>query len=150
MCSTRMVTARTTARTGVRLLREPAMFGPISRLDSKFSGAAAPGNSNPTQANRTTALASPPLASTKNGARHQKSSVEVGMLIVTPNQGCIHRNPNWVRTKPAPNMNIDARARTIAMVMGVVPHQGFDRRLKIVAPTIADNAEVANSDFDKN
>jgi hypothetical protein len=47
-------------------------------------------------------------------------------------------------------MNIDARARTIAMVMGVVPHQGFDRRLKIVGPTIADNAEVANSDFDKN
>src|SRR5215472_4820224 len=28
-------------------------------------------------ANRTTALASPPLGSTKNGARHQKSSVEV-------------------------------------------------------------------------
>jgi len=68
------------------------------------------------------------------------------MLIATPNQGCIHRNPNWVRTKPAPNMNIDASARTIAMVMGVVP-QGF--RSTMVAPTIADNAEVANSTFAK-
>jgi hypothetical protein len=37
------------------------------------------------------------------------------MLIATPNQGSIHRNPNWVSTKPAPNPNIDARARKIAL-----------------------------------
>jgi hypothetical protein len=47
-------------------------------------------------------------------------------------------------------MNIDARARRIAMAMGVVPRQGFDRRLKIVGPTIVDNAEVANSGFGKS
>jgi hypothetical protein len=72
------------------------------------------------------------------------------MLIATPTQGSIHRSPNWVRTKPAPNMNIDARARKIAVVMGVVPRECFDRRASIVVPAIADNAEVANSDFDKN
>src|ERR1700739_2128646 len=150
MCSPRMVTARTTARTGVMLLREPAIFGPISRLDSKFSSAAAPGNSNPTQANKTTALPSPPLASTKNGARHQKSSVEVGMLIATPNQGCIHRNPNWVSTKPAPNPNIDASARKIALVMATAPHESLDLRSRIVGLAIPDNAEIANPDFGKN
>jgi hypothetical protein len=47
-------------------------------------------------------------------------------------------------------MNIDASARKIAMAMGVVPRQGFDRRLKIVGARIADNAEVANSDFVKS
>ena len=72
------------------------------------------------------------------------------MLIATPSQGSIHRNPNWVRTKPAPNRNIDARARVIATAMAVVPRQGFDRQLKIVDPTIADNAEVANPKFGKN
>jgi hypothetical protein len=43
------------------------------------------------------------------------------MLIATPTQGGIHRNPNWVRTNPAPSPNIDVRARKIAVVMGVVP-----------------------------
>jgi hypothetical protein len=47
-------------------------------------------------------------------------------------------------------MNIDARARKIAVAMGVVPPEYFDRRASIVVPAIADNAEVANSDFDKN
>jgi hypothetical protein len=40
--------------------------------------------------------------------------------------GGIHRNPNWVRTKPAPNPNIDARARKIAVVMGVIPRECLD------------------------
>ena len=97
------------------------MFGPMRRLDSKFSSAAAPGKTSPTLANNAAAFQSPSLGWTKNGARHQKSSVEVGMLIAAPTQGGIHRNPNWVRTKPAPNPNIDASARTIAVVMGVVP-----------------------------
>src|ERR1700747_3704026 len=150
MRSPRMTIARRTAKTGVMLLRAPAIFGPSRRLDSKFSSAAAPGKNNPTHANRTTAFRLPSLGSTKNGARHQKSSVDVGMLIATPSQGCIHRNPNWVSTKPAPNPNIDARARTIAVVMGAVPHQSLDRRSKIVGRAIAENAEVANPDFGKN
>jgi hypothetical protein len=62
----------------------------------------------------------------------------------------MNRNPNWVRTKPAPNPNIDARAREIALVMGAVPHQRLDRRSKIVGHTIPDNAEVANPDFGRN
>jgi hypothetical protein len=132
------------------LLSAPAIFGPIRRLDSKFSSAAAPGKHNPIHANKTTAFRLPSLGSTKNGARHQKSSVEVGMLIATPTQGSIHRNPNWVSTKPAPNPNIDARARKIAVVMGVVPHESLDRRSKIVDRATPDNAEIANRDFGKS
>src|SRR5437588_11280602 len=94
---------RRRARERAGLLSAPAILGPIRRLDSKFSSAAAPGKNNPTHANKTTAFRSPALGSTKNGARHQNSSVEVGMLIAAPNQGCIHRNPNWVTKKPAPN-----------------------------------------------
>src|SRR6516162_6241865 len=142
MRSSRMTIARRTAKTGVMLLSAPAIFGPIRRLDSKLSSATAPGKNNPTSANKTTAFRSPLLGSTKNGARHQKSSVEVGMLIATPSQGSIHRNPNWVSTKPAPNPNIEARARKIALVMGAVPHQQVDRRLNVVGRAILDNAEV--------
>src|SRR6202047_5602259 len=122
-----MTTARRTAKTGVMLLSAPAMFGPIRRLDSKFSSAAAPGKNNPTQANNTTALRLPALGSRKNGARHQKSSVDIGILIATPTQGSIHRNPNWVSTKPAPNPNIDARARKIDVVMRAVHNERLDR-----------------------
>src|SRR6516162_571950 len=121
-----MTIARMTAKTGVKLLSAPAIFGPMRRLDSKFRSAAAPGNTNPTHANKTTAFRLPALGSTKNGARPQNSSVEVGMLIATPTQGGIHRNPNRVRTKPAPNPNIDARARKIAVVIGVVPRECLD------------------------
>jgi hypothetical protein len=48
------------------------------------------------------------------------------MLIAAPSQGTIHRNPNWVSTKPAANPNIDARARKIARVMVTVPHESID------------------------
>src|SRR6202035_1797340 len=113
-----MTIARRTAKTGVMLLSAPAIFGPIRRLDSKFSRATVPGKSKPTHGNKITAFELPALGSTKNGARHQKSSVDVGMLIATPSQGGIHRNLNWVSTKPAPNRNIDARAREIGVVMG--------------------------------
>src|ERR1700739_3046307 len=150
MRSPSMTIARMTAKTGVMLLSAPAMFGPNRRLDSKFSSAAAPGKNNPTHANKTTAVRLPSPGSTKNGVRHQNSRVDVGILIATPTQGCMNRNPNWVRTKPAPNPNIDARAREIALVMGAVPHQRLDRRSKIVGHTIPDNAEVANPDFGRN
>src|SRR5580704_9227886 len=148
--SPRMTIARRTATTGVMLLSVPAIFGPIRRLDSKFRSAAAPGKNNPTHANKTMAFRLPSLGSTKNGARHQNSSVEVGMLIATPTQGSIHRNANWVRTKPAPKPNIDTRARKIAAVMGALPHESIDRRSKIVGRAIPDNAEVANHDFGKS
>jgi len=69
------------------------------------------------------------------------------MLITAPSQGTTHRYPNWVSTKPAPNPNIDARARKIAVVMGAIPDEKFDRGSKIVGGTIWDNAEVANRDF---
>src|SRR6476619_7860829 len=118
-----MTIARRTAKTGVMLLSAPAVFGPNRRLDSKFSSAAAPGKNNPTHANKRTSVRLPTLGSTKNGARHQNSRVDVGILIATPTQGCIHRNPKWARTKPAPNPHIDARAREIAVVMGAVPHK---------------------------
>src|SRR5580700_5864108 len=122
-----MTIARMTAKTGVKLLSTPAIFVPMRRLDSKFSSAATPGKSNPITANRTTAFRLPSLGSTKNGARHQNSSVEVGMLIATPTHGSVHRNPNWVSTKPAPNPNIEARAKKIAVVIGAVPHERLDR-----------------------
>ena len=126
------------------------MFGPIRRLDSKFSSAAAPGKNNPTLANKRTALRSPLLGSTKNGERHQKRSVDVGMLIATPTQGSIDRNPNWVSTKPAPNPNIDATESKIAVVMGAVPHESCDAESKIVGPATANNAEVANRHFGRS
>jgi len=47
-------------------------------------------------------------------------------------------------------MNIDARPRKIAVAMGVVPHQRFGRRARIVRRAFADNAEVANSAFEKS
>jgi hypothetical protein len=72
------------------------------------------------------------------------------MLIATPTQGSIHRNPNWVNTKPAPNPNIDVKARKIAVVMGAVSHEGLDRRSNIVGRATRDNAEVANPGFGKN
>src|SRR5262252_6124852 len=121
MRSPRMMIASRTAKAGVMLLSAPAIFGPIRRLDSKFSNATAPGKTNPTHANKTTAFRLPSPGSTKVGARHQKSTVEVGMLIATPSQGGIRRNPNWVSTKPAPNPNIDAMATKIAVVIGAVP-----------------------------
>src|SRR6516162_2092641 len=142
MRSPRMTIARRTANTGVMLLSAPAIFAPRKRLDSKFSSAAAPGKNSPTHANKTMAFTLPWLGSTKNGARHQNSSVEVGTLIATPSQGSIHRNPNWVSTKPAPNPTMEARARKIALVMGAVPHQQVDRRLNVVGRAILDNAEV--------
>jgi hypothetical protein len=46
-------------------------------------------------------------------------------------------------------MNIDAKASKIAVAMGVVLHQCFDRRARIVERGVADNAEVANSAFEK-
>src|SRR6516162_9248082 len=79
-----MTIARRTAKTGVMLLSAPATFGPNRRLDSKFSSAAAPGKNNPTHADKTTAVRLPSLGSTKNGARHQNSRVDVGILIATP------------------------------------------------------------------
>src|SRR6201986_1982031 len=150
MRSPSMTIARMTAKTGVMLLSAPAIFGPSRRLDSKFSSAAAPGKNNPTHANKTTALRLHSLGATKNGARHQNRRADVGILIAPPPQGCIHRNPNRVRTKPAPNPNIDARAREIAVVMGAVPRKSLDWRSMIVGNTIPDNAEVANPDFSKN
>ena len=72
------------------------------------------------------------------------------MLIATPTQGSIHRNPNRVSTKPAPNPNIDVKARKIAVVMGAVPHESLDRRSIIGGRATRDNAEVANPDFGKN
>src|SRR5580704_3160806 len=145
-----MTIASTMAKTGAILLSTPAMFGPISRLDSKFSSATVPGKNSPTHANSATAFRLPLPGSTKNGARHQNSSVDVGMLIATPTQGSIHRNANGVSTKPAPKPNIDTRARKIAVVMGAVPHESIDRRSKILSPLIRDNAEVANHDFGKS
>ena len=71
------------------------------------------------------------------------------MLIATPTHGDIHRNPNWVRTKPAPNPNIDASARSIAVVMGVVPDDCLDCRSRIVSHVIPDNAEVTKCDLGK-
>src|SRR5262252_4089342 len=56
MRSPRMMIARRTAKTGVMLLSAPAIFGPIRRLDSKFSSATVPGKNNPTHANKTTAF----------------------------------------------------------------------------------------------
>src|SRR5580704_9835588 len=149
MRSPSMTIARRTAKTGVMLLSAPAMFGPNRRLDSKFSSAAAPGKNNPTHANKTTAVRLPSLGCTKNGARHQNSRVDVGILIATPTQGCMNRNPNWVRTKPAPNPNIDASARKIVVVMGAVPRECLDWRSKIVSHAAPDNVEVTKCDLGK-
>src|SRR5215469_2889098 len=113
-----MTIASAMAKTGAMLLSAPAIFGPIRRLDSKFSSATVPGKNSPTQANSATAFRLPSLGSTKNRARHQKSSVDVGMLIATPSHGGIQRNPNWVITKPAPNPKVEASARKIAVVIG--------------------------------
>lgn len=72
------------------------------------------------------------------------------MLNAASSQGGIHRNPNWVSTNPAPNPNIDARARKIAVVMGAILHESLDRRSRIVGCAIPDNTEVPNRDFGGN
>src|SRR6516165_11123561 len=82
--SPRRSTARSTANTGVMLLTAPAMFGPIRRLDSKLSRATAPGKNSPMQPKRTAAAKFADPRATKNGAAHQKSSVEEGMLHAAP------------------------------------------------------------------
>src|SRR5262245_45932113 len=79
-----MAIASAMAKTGAMLLSAPAIFGPIKRLDSKCSSATVPEKNSPTHANSATAFRLPLLGSTKNGARHQNSSVDVGMLIATP------------------------------------------------------------------
>jgi len=109
------------ANTGVMLLTAPAMFGPIRRLDSKLSRATAPGKNSPMQPKRTAAAKFADPRATKNGAAHQKSSVEEGMLHAAPSDGGIHRNPNCVRTKPLPKPSVDTSARTIAVLMTYLP-----------------------------
>src|ERR1700751_3974868 len=90
-----MTIASTMAKTGAMLLSAPGILGPIRRLDSKFSSATVPGKNSPTHANSATAFRLPSRGSTKNGARHENSSVDGGMLTATPSQGGIQRNPNW-------------------------------------------------------
>src|SRR5215469_12972621 len=147
MCSPRMVTARTTARTGVMLLRELAIFGPISRLDSKFSSAAAPGNSNPTQANRTTALASPPLASTKNGCKTPKEQRRGRDANCHAQPGLHPSQPELGEDEAGAEHEHRREGKNDRDGDGCCPASGFQSTM--VAPTIA-NAEVANSAFEKN
>ncbi len=73
------------------------------------------------QANRIAAAMSADAGSMKNGAAHQKSSVEDGILNAAPSDGGIHRNPNCVRTKPPPKSSVDTSERTIAVLMTYLP-----------------------------
>ena len=94
MVSPRKVNANRTAKTGANPLTAPAMFGPIRRLDSKFSNVTVAGKSNPTHANSAAAPRSALAVSTKNGAMHQNTSVDVETLKAAPSQGGIHLNAN--------------------------------------------------------
>ena len=71
------------------------------------------------------------------------------MLIATPTQGSIQRNPNWVSTKPAPNPNVEMTPKRIAVGMGALPHKSR-LRSNVLRREIPDNAEVANRDFGKD
>jgi hypothetical protein len=68
------------------------MFGPINLLDSKFNRVTVAGNSNPTHMNKTAACMSAFVMSTRNGAKHQNNSVDVGTLTAAPSHGGIHLN----------------------------------------------------------
>jgi hypothetical protein len=96
------------------------MFGPI--LDSKFNRVTVAGNSNPTHMNKIAACASALVMSTRNGAKHQNNSVDVGTLTAAPSHGGIHLNATWVRTNAAPKPNVELSASRIAI--GVSPWVG--------------------------
>ena len=111
--------ANSTAKTGANPLIAPAMFGPINLLDSKFNRVTVAGNSNPTHMNKTAACMSAFVMSTRNGAKHQNNSVDVGTLTAAPSQGGIHLNATCVRTNAAPKPNAELSARRTAI--GVSP-----------------------------
>jgi hypothetical protein len=50
------------------------------------------GNSNPTHMNKTAVCTSALVMSTRNGAKHQNNSVDVGTLTAAPSHGGIHLN----------------------------------------------------------
>src|SRR6516162_7351128 len=113
-CSPSSITASSTAKSGANPPIAPATFGPIRRLDSKFNSVTAAGNSSPMTANRPAAGKSASAGSIENGARHQKNSVEVGMLKAAPSRGGIQRNANWVSAKAAPNAKLENSAKATA------------------------------------
>src|SRR6516162_4667495 len=113
-CFPSRITANSTAKRGDDPATAPAMFGPIRRLDSKFSSATAAGKSIPITANRPAAPKSTSAGSIENGARHQNNSVEAGILKAAPSRGGIQRNANWVSTKPAPKPNVEKSAKATA------------------------------------
>src|SRR5215469_3568836 len=114
--------ANSTAKTGANPLITPAMFGPINLLDSKFNRVTVAGNSNPTHMNKTEARRSALLMSTRNGAKHQNNSVDVGTLTAAPRHGGIHLNATWVRTNAAPKPNVELSASRTAI--GISPWVG--------------------------
>src|SRR6516225_7941106 len=107
--------ANSTAKTGANPLIAPAMFGPISLLDSKFNRVTVAGNSNPTHMNNIAACMSAFVMSTRNGAKHQNNSVDVGTLTAAPSHGGIHLNATWVRTNAAPKPNVELSASRTAI-----------------------------------
>src|SRR5215469_6046285 len=107
--------ANSAAKTGANPLIAPATFGPINLLDSKFNRVTVAGNSNPTHANNIAACIFACVMSTKNGAKHQNNSVDVGTLTTAPSHGGIHLNATWVRTNAAPKPNVELSASRTAI-----------------------------------
>jgi hypothetical protein len=62
------------------------------------------------------------VMSTRNGAKHQNNSVDVGTLTAAPSHGGIHLNATWVRTNAAPKPNVELSASRTAI--GVSPRVG--------------------------
>jgi len=73
------------------------------------------GNSNPTHMNKTAVCTSALVMSTRNGAKHQNNSVDVGTLTAAPSHGGIHLNATWVRTNAAPKPNVELSASRTAI-----------------------------------
>jgi len=60
--------------------------------------------------------------STRNGAKHQNNSVDVGTLTAAPSHGGIHLKATWVRANAAPKPNVELSASRTAI--GVSPRVG--------------------------
>jgi hypothetical protein len=72
--------------------------------------------------NKTAACTSALVMSTRNGAKHQNNSVDVGTLTAAPSHGGIHLNATWVRTNAAPKPNVELSASRTAI--GASPRVG--------------------------
>ncbi len=104
------IAASSSAKSGARLPKAPATFGPMRRFASKVSKVTEAGNSSPTRAKTMAPRSAKPCRSSSSGASSHSSRVELGTLTSTPRAGGAWRKPNCVSTSPRPKHSEEASA----------------------------------------